>query len=46
MPNLIVAEKANDLINFHLVFFNYMKFGLPAALLVLVAGVPIVVLLS
>ena len=46
MSSLIVAEKAHDWVNYQLSFWNYLKFGFPSAFLVLVAGVPMVTLLS
>lgn len=44
--SFIVAEKAHRKVNYQLSFWNYLKFGFPSAFLVLVAGVPMVTLLS
>lgn len=42
IANLIVAEKARNISNYRLGFFEYLKFGFFSTLLVLIAGIPII----
>ena len=42
VANLIVAEKARNVVDYRLTFWEYFKFGLCSTLLVLVIGTPIV----
>ena len=42
VANLIVAEKAHNVSNYRLTFWEYFKFGLCSTLLVLIIGTPIV----
>ncbi|KAF2075082.1 hypothetical protein CYY_003602 [Polysphondylium violaceum] len=44
VANLIVAEKAK--FDYQMGFYEYLKFGVPSTLLVIVVGVPIVVLIA
>ena len=42
VANLIVAEKARNITNYRLGFFEYLKFGFCSTMMVLIVGIPIV----
>ena len=39
VANLIVAQKAQESVDYHLTFWTYLRYGLPSTLLTLTVGI-------